>query len=150
MTCRMGLILVALLLGGCAGTNRYEWNQYDQKLYDYYKSPGTEQQFVSSMEAHVRALEATGKKPPPGMYAELGTFYFKLGDSTTAVGYYQKEMKAWPESKGFMTALIAATEKPKPKLQEGTQETSPPAMSGVPQAAPQPGEPSSRPGEAKP
>ena len=113
MNWTVALAALAMLLGGCATPNRYDWNQYDQRLYDYYRSPDTADQFISSMEAHVRGLEAVGKSPPPGMYAEIGTFYLKRGDSRNAAQYYRKEMAAWIESKGFMTALIAISETPK-------------------------------------
>jgi hypothetical protein len=104
---------VAVLASGCATQASYDWNRYDQQLYDYYKSPNKSEDFVASMEAHVRALEATGKKPAPGLYAEVGTFYFKKGDAKTAASYYTKEMNAWPESKPFMSALIQGMAKPK-------------------------------------
>jgi hypothetical protein len=99
-------LILALGVGGCAAPSKYEWNQYDQRLYDYYKNPATEADFVKSMEAHVLALEAAGRKPAPGIYAELGTFYLKRGNSKLAVQYYEKERAAWPESKGLMTAMI--------------------------------------------
>ena len=107
---RFAAILIAVLLSGCA-VQRYEWNQYDQRLYDYYKNPASGEAFVEAMTAHVNALEANGKKPAPGLYAELGTFALTRGDSKQAVGYYSKEMQAWPESKGLMSALIASIEK---------------------------------------
>lgn len=102
---------VVALVAGCAAQRSYDWNSYDQRLYDYYKSPNKSEDFIASMEAHVRAVEATGTKPPPGLYAEVGTFYFKKGDAKTASLYYTKEMNAWPESKPFMTALIQNLEK---------------------------------------
>lgn len=100
------IVLLGAAAGGCATPGQYEWNQYDQRLYDYYKTPTSADAFVSGMEPHVQKLEASGKRPPPGMYAELGTFYLKRGDTKTASLYYGKEMVAWPESKGLMTALI--------------------------------------------
>jgi len=109
------MILVGLALSGCASQQRYEWNQYDQHLYDFYKNPATSEDFIKTMEAHVRNLEAAGKKPGPGLYAEVGTFYLSKGDTKTAVQYYNKEMLAWPESKSLMTAMIANIDKPKPE-----------------------------------
>lgn len=110
----LSLVILALAVTGCATPRRYDWNQYDQRLYEYYKNPEAATEFVSVMEAHVRSLEATGKKPAPGLYAELGTFYLRKGDAKTAVQYYNKEMLAWPESKGLMVALITNADKPKP------------------------------------
>lgn len=111
-TVRFGPIFIAalFLFSGCAA-QRYEWNQYDQRLYDYYKDPGSGEAFVKAMTIHVQALEAAGKKPAPGLYAELGTFALSSGDSKQAITYYSKEMKAWPESSSLMAALIASIEK---------------------------------------
>lgn len=104
--------IAVALVAGCATQRSYDWNSYDQQLYDYYKSPNKSEDFIASMEAHVKAVEATGRKPAPGLYAEVGTFYFKKGDAKAAAAYYTKEMNAWPESKPFMTALIQNLEKP--------------------------------------
>jgi hypothetical protein len=108
---RTTVIVFALALGACAAPRQYDWNQYDQRLYDYYKDPAASTEFVKSMEAHLKAVEASGRKPAPGLYAEVGTFYLKQGDMKTAIQYYNKEMTAWPESKGLMTALIASADK---------------------------------------
>lgn len=102
-----------LLVSGCATQAGYNWNRYDQQLYDYYKSPNKSEDFLLSMEEHFKTIEATGGKPAPGLYAEVGTFYFKKGDSRAAALYYTKEMTAWPESKPFMSVLIQSLEKPK-------------------------------------
>lgn len=107
---RFAVILIAVFLSACAA-QRYEWNQYDRRLYDYYKNPASGSEFVEAMTAHVNALEARGKKPAPGLYAELGTFALSRGDSKQAVMYYSKEMQAWPESKGLMSTLIVGIEK---------------------------------------
>jgi hypothetical protein len=106
-------LALVVLSSGCATQAGYNWNRYDQQLYDYYKSPTKSEDFVASMEEHIKITEAAGSKPAPGIYAEVGTFYFKKGDAKTAVAYYTKELTAWPESKPFMSALIKTLEKPK-------------------------------------
>jgi len=115
-TGRLVLILLALFTSGCAVQGRYDWNQYDQRLYDYYKNPATGEAFAEAMAAHVQALETAGKKPAPGLYAELGTFALSRGDSRQAVAYYSKERQAWPESRGLMSALIANIDKGKAEV----------------------------------
>ncbi|MCX7198892.1 MAG: DUF4810 domain-containing protein [Proteobacteria bacterium] len=99
------LVLVAALSGGCA-TTQYNWNNYDQRLLDFYKSAGKDGDFLSVMDVHVIELEAKGVRPPPGLYAEVGTFHLRRGDRARAVAFYAKEQAAWPESRSLMTALI--------------------------------------------
>jgi hypothetical protein len=100
-----GLLLVAALSGGCA-TTQYDWNDYDQRLLDFYKSAGKDREFLRVMSAHLIELEAKGVRPPPGLYAEVGTFHLRLGDRTRAISFYEKEQAAWPESRTLMSALI--------------------------------------------
>jgi hypothetical protein len=50
LTRTFAVILLGAVIGGCAAPNRYDWNQYDQRLYDYYKSPDTADSFVTLME----------------------------------------------------------------------------------------------------
>jgi hypothetical protein len=44
---------------------------------------------------------------PPGIYAEYGFVMYEEGNNQQAVFYYQKEADKWPESRAFMTKLIA-------------------------------------------
>ena len=112
----MKSILVAavllVVLPGCAGTaGQYDWNQYDAGLYRYYKDPSSAEGFRTSMETHLKALEAKGLRPAPGLYAELGTLYLESGDRRTAVAYYRKERDAWPESRHLMDAMLTTLQK---------------------------------------
>jgi hypothetical protein len=104
----MALILLA---SGCA--NRiYEWDNYDARLYKYYKEPTTAEEFRVSLQDHFKTLESRNLRPGPGMYAELGTLYLEGGDRTTAAVYYTKERDAWPESRPMMDAMIVNLQKP--------------------------------------
>ena len=108
------LLLIAALSGGCA-TTQYDWNNYDQRLLDFYNSAGKDGEFLIAMDAHLIALEARGVRPPPGLYAEVGTFHLRRGDRVRAVSYYGKEQAAWPESRSLMSALIRSIDEKKAK-----------------------------------
>lgn len=106
------LVVVAMsLVAGCATSSRYRWDGYDQQLYTYYKNPASAQDFRVRLETYVQTFEKAGQKPPPGMFAEVGTLYLEGGDTQTAIGYYRKEAAAWPESEPLMKVMVARLEK---------------------------------------
>lgn len=106
------LVVVAMsLVAGCATSSRYRWDGYDQQLYTYYKNPASAQDFRVRLETYVQTFEKAGQKPPPGMFAEVGTLYLEGGDTQTAAGYYRKEAAAWPESEPLMKVMVARLEK---------------------------------------
>lgn len=107
----LGLLLVALLTSGCV-TRRYDWDNYDGRLYQYYKDPSSAENFRVSLEEHFKVLESRKLRPAPGMYAELGTLYLEQGDRQTAKTYYEKERDAWPESRYLMDAMLSQLQKP--------------------------------------
>lgn len=112
------LIAAAISLIACATPSRYQWDGYDQQLYSYYKNPATAQDFRLRLETYVQAIEKNGQKPPPGMFAEVGTLYLEGGDVQTAVSYYRKEAAAWPESEPLMKVMVARLEKKTPANQD--------------------------------
>lgn len=105
----MRLVVVGLLVltaAGCANNRLYDWGGYDSYLYAYYDNPSQLQYFRDALQQHIEYMEQQGKKPAPGLYAELGTLYLEQGDRLSALHYYEKERLAWPESKHLMSALI--------------------------------------------
>jgi hypothetical protein len=103
-----------LVIAGCAQRSQlYQWQEYDRKLYSYYKDPTTSKTFLQQLETHVGVLETAGQVPPPGIYAEIGTLYLEGGDAKKAAVFYRKEAAAWPPSAPLMNTLITALEKPK-------------------------------------
>ncbi len=107
------VLIVALLslslLSGCAST-RHDWGAYESELYTFYKSPTDEekQELTNELAKTFARCEEKGVNPPPGLYAEYGTFLFEEGDYDSAIEYYEKEKAAWPESAKFMDALISS------------------------------------------
>lgn len=106
------VIALALAAGGCVdSTTRFNWGPYSDGLYRYYHDPASAERVRSQLVRHIQALEKSGALVPPGLYAEVGTYFLDAGDSQTAVEYYRKEYDAWPESRSFMSALIQNLEK---------------------------------------
>ena len=99
-------LLVSTLLSGCATTGLYDWGHYEDDLFDYYHQPSEKEQVVADLQRLLEKQEANGRKPAPGLFAELGTMYLLEGDSVTAIRFYQKEAEYWPESAPMMATLI--------------------------------------------
>lgn len=106
------IVLVALVLGGCATTSSlYQWGGYESKLYAGYKDQTKMEELKVGLETHIAAMDKSGQKVAPGLFAELGTLYLQSGDSVKARGLYAREREAWPESKGLMDAMIKNLER---------------------------------------
>ncbi|NOJ19699.1 DUF4810 domain-containing protein [Vibrio jasicida] len=105
-------VSLPLFLVGCQTTNTlYDWGGYDEGLYEYYHDPVEAKEFPVALESHLAELEENGQKPAPGLYAEVGTFNLKSGDTTKAIAFYKKEAEVWPESAPLMNALIQNLER---------------------------------------
>jgi len=108
------LVICIATLAGCAST-RYEWNNYDSSLYDYYKTPSEQVRFAEALQETIQEGESQGggRRVPPGIYAEYGFLMYEMGNSPLAIQYYQKEAENWPESRVFMNKMIAVAQKRK-------------------------------------
>jgi len=100
------MLLSVLLLTACAGDGKrslYAWGDYPDRTYGYLK--GEEQGWhedITTLEEFSRKAEADRHDLPPGFRAHLGLLYLKSGQPDLAVGYFQAEKKAFPESATFM------------------------------------------------
>jgi len=100
------MLLAAFLLTACAGDGKrslYAWGDYPDRTYSYLK--GEEQGWhddISALEEQARKAEADRWDLPPGFRAHLGLLYLKAGQPDLAIGYFQAEKKAFPESATFM------------------------------------------------
>lgn len=101
------LALCFTFIAGCSSHRLYDWGGYDSHLYRYYENPQAAESFRNALESHIGRLESMGRKPPPGLYAELGTLYLERGDTGQAITLYEKEQQAWPESERLMASLIS-------------------------------------------
>ena len=102
-TTAIALVATSALLAGCQSTGLYQWGNYEQSLYNYYKDP-------AELEAHakaiLKAIERSNGKVAPGLYAEYGTILLQQGKKAEAIEYYTKERDLWPESQHLMNAMI--------------------------------------------
>lgn len=122
----LALLAATLLASGCTTTRGpYDWGAYDELLYVAYKDPTKTDELRQRLETHITALEAANSKVAPGLYAELGTLYLEGGDDDTAIYWYEKERAAWPESRGFMTALIVNLQRRKGEAAKAAGEEEP-------------------------
>jgi len=99
----LGVVAVACM-SGCA-SSRYEWNDYDTRLYQYYKAPTERENFAEALREAILEGEPSGRVAP-GIYAEYGYLMYEMGNSQAAIMYYQKEADRWPESRFFMNKMI--------------------------------------------
>lgn len=105
-------IAAAILISGCVQT-QYDWGSYPDDLYRHYKNPGDASQLalMEELTKIFQRAEKKGSKPPPGLYAEYGNLQLQKGEIETAILYFEKEKKAWPDSATFMDSLISSLNK---------------------------------------
>jgi hypothetical protein len=100
------VLTVAGMTAACAPQTKYAWGNYESSLYEHYKTPGDTAAFAQHLADTISTAEASGKKVPPGIYAEYGQVLLESGDSKQATVFFEKEKTTWPESTVFMTTMI--------------------------------------------
>lgn len=100
----LAVVLPIVFLTGCVEP-LFHWGKYEDSLVERYVDNDTTQ-----TEVHLRELiteaESTQKRVPPGIYADYGFMFYKRGDKSSAINYFEKEKKLYPESSFFMAKLI--------------------------------------------
>lgn len=111
MTFRRVLLLSLCLAisAGCAPKTRYSWNGYDEKLYQHYKTPANNEEFVKQLEEIIVIGEKSGNVPP-GIYAEYGFALYEKGNFSEAGRYFSLESNNWQESRVLMAKMISNAE----------------------------------------
>ena len=104
---KLAIVLAAVgMTAACAPQTKYAWGNYESSLYQHYKTPGDTTAFAQHLADTISSAESSGKKVPPGVYAEYGQVLLESGDSKQAAVFFEKEKAAWPESTVFMTTMI--------------------------------------------
>lgn len=108
------------LLGGCATAPppKYDWGNYEQSMYGYYKNPSAPDALMLDIESTIKKAEAGKRSVGPGMYAEYGYLLMARGRHQEALAWFEKEKSRWPESAVLMDRMskIALTQAP-PKVE---------------------------------
>jgi hypothetical protein len=103
-------LVVALVsaagLAGCATPERFEWGSYDASLYAYSRHADHLPQYERALQDAIAHGKAAGRLAP-GLQAELGYCYLGEGKKAEAVAEFNAEMASFPESRLFMTRIIA-------------------------------------------
>jgi hypothetical protein len=98
--------VIALALAGCAGPqSKYEWGNYEQALYSYYKNPAEANALMVSISTAITSAEASKRVVAPGLYAEYGYLLLMQGKTQDAIDYFDKEQAKWPESAHLMERM---------------------------------------------
>lgn len=97
----------ALLLGGCAPQGLYAWGNYDTAMYQYARDDTAQPAFQAALLSVIEANEASGKRMPPGIYAEYGYQMLEQSKPDDAIAFFEKEKRTWAESGAFMDQMIA-------------------------------------------
>ena len=101
------LAIASLALGGCVTTpSRFEWGAYESSLYNYAKKPEKRQAYKEALEQAIAKGQAT-HRVAPGLNAELGYLHLEDGDTNGAVSCFEEEIRLFPESKPFLSKVIA-------------------------------------------
>lgn len=99
-------VLACLLLAGCAQQKTlYQWEGYQQQVYQYLKGEPKEQQ-IEVLEADLQKIKAQDGAVPPGYHAQLGLLYSSLGKDDQMVQQFQTEKALFPESATYMDFLL--------------------------------------------
>jgi hypothetical protein len=131
------LLFIALCIvsiAGCAPKTLYSWNNYDEKLYQHYKDPANNDEFVEQLREVISEAEESGKVPP-GLYAEYGFALFEKGSYPDASRYFKLESDKWPQSRVLMAKMIKNVEQRASVKKQGDKAASPEAVKTATAAA---------------
>jgi hypothetical protein len=105
------IFLTSMMFSGCAPKpSMYYWGDYPKTLYASKKNPNDETLLAhkQSLENIIEQSKSYNLRVPPGVYAELGYFYFRTNNDKLASQYFTMEENLYPESKILMTRFKQA------------------------------------------
>lgn len=103
------LLVLLMLLTGCAAPTIYSWGHYEDVIYTMYKSPGEmpPERQVEILEADYQKARSQNKPVPPGWHVHLGYLYYQLGKADQALQEFETEKALFPESAVFVDRMLA-------------------------------------------
>ena len=84
---------------------KYEWGNYEQSMYGYYKNPSNPAALTASLAAIIKKAEAQHTTVAPGLYAEYGYLLMLQGNQQGALDNFEKEKRKWPASVELMERM---------------------------------------------
>ena len=98
----------ALACAACHGAAAplYQWNGYEQAIYEHQKAPQDQAAYVASLWTVIQACRQSGSRIPPGVQAEYGYALFEEGRTAEAIPWFELEARDWPESQVFMQKMV--------------------------------------------
>ncbi|EIJ73074.1 DUF4810 domain-containing protein [Haemophilus haemolyticus] len=104
--CLSAVAVVTACSSGSKPNTLYTWNgdTYPTSVYQYLTQDGDPQEQLQKLE-EIAQLDS-GKKVPPGLYAQIGLLYGQLGNAGKMAEAYQKEMTLFPESTQYINFLL--------------------------------------------
>jgi hypothetical protein len=96
-------------LGACAPQTRFEWGNYEDSLYAYYKDPAARESYRKALIAAIDKGKRANQVAP-GLLAELGYLDLEDGDTNDALPLFREEMLRFPESRPFLTGIVERAE----------------------------------------
>lgn len=103
-----GLVVVLVMLTGCAAPTLYSWGQYEAVVYATYAKPGAvpPERQIEVLEQDYQKARSENKPVPPGFHAHLGYLYYQIGRLDEARREFETEKARFPESAVFMDRLL--------------------------------------------
>ncbi|WP_321332750.1 DUF4810 domain-containing protein [uncultured Bacteroides sp.] len=103
------LLIVAAGFASCTTTGSlYNWNDYVDASYKYYKkqTPEATEHLMKTYEAMINKPNGSRRVIAPGICGEYGYFLLQNGKKEQGIAMLQKEKELYPESAVFMDRLI--------------------------------------------
>ncbi len=112
----IGLGLLWSGLAGCSTVSPagYYWGKYSETLYPLVSDRSEEnlKKHAAELQRIVEVSKEKNLKVPPGIYAELGYTFQRLGDQEETNRQYALEIQTYPESRVFLERLMAIRASP--------------------------------------
>jgi len=102
--------LVALTFSGvghAADASLYDWSNYERDFCRPCDEPEKLKAFETTLLQIIKKSDEAGRKPPPGVVAEYGYMLYERSEFDTAIDYFEREAREWPESQVLMKRMIA-------------------------------------------
>ena len=102
------LVALTLVSVACATDKRtYYWSSHQRDLSRVHRDdPETAKKFEATLLSIIKKSDASGRRAPPGTLAEYGYFLFQRGEMESAIYYFEREAREWPESSALMEGMI--------------------------------------------